>query len=242
MKFEVVTIFPELINEFITHGIISKAITLKKLSVNTWNPRDYSEDKGRRLDDKPYGGGPGMLLQAEPLIRTIDAIKKEKETHVVYMAPHGKILDQERVIELSSKENITIISGRYEGIDQRVEDSRVDEVCSVGDFVLNGGEVPALVLIESISRLINGVLGDMDSIMEESFSDGLLEFPQFTRPKKSAYGDVPEILLGGNHSEIKTWRLKESLRRTLTNRPDLLKGRKLTEEEKELIDEINDEN
>jgi len=241
MHFNLVTIFPELIQDFVSYGIISNAISKNKLSISTWNPREFSEDKNGRLDDRPYGGGPGMVLQPEPIIKTVDAIKKENETYVICMAPHGKALNQQKLLELSQKENLTIISGRYEGIDNRVEAACIDEVCSIGDYILNGGELPALILLEGISRLIDGVLGDDNSLLEESFNNGLLEFPQYTRPEKSKYGNVPEVLLSGNHSEIKRWRLKESLRRTISVRPELIDTRKLTSEERELIDEIKAE-
>ncbi len=241
MHFNLVTIFPELIDDFVSHGIISNAISKKKLSISTWNPRQYSEDKNGRLDDKPYGGGPGMILQPDPIIKTVEAIKRKDETYVICMAPHGKVINQRKLLDLSQKKNITIISGRYEGIDNRVEESCVDEVCSAGDYILNGGELPALILLEGISRLVEGILGDENSILEESFNDGLLEFPQYTRPENSEYGNVPEVLLNGNHSDIRRWRLKESLRRTLSLRPDLMESRQLTSEEKELIDEIKGE-
>jgi len=241
MHFNLVTIFPELIDDFVSHGIISNAISKKKLSISTWNPRQYSEDKNGRLDDKPYGGGPGMIFQPDPIIKTVEAIKRKDETYVICMAPHGKVLNQRKLLDLSQRKNITIISGRYEGIDNRVEESCVDEVCSVGDYILNGGELPALILLEGISRLVEGILGDENSVLEESFNDGLLEFPQYTRPENSEYGNVPEVLLSGNHSDIRRWRLKESLRRTLSLRPDLIESRQLTSEEKELINEIKGE-
>ena len=241
MNFNIVTIFPELVDNFVSYGILSHAIAKKKISIKTWNPRDFSENKSGRIDDKPYGGGPGMVLQSDPLIKTIDTIKEKSETYVMCMAPHGKPLNQNKLVELSEKENLTIIAGRYEGIDNRVEETCIDEVCSVGDYILNGGELPALMIIEGVSRLIDGVLGDENSLLEESFHKGLLEFPQYTRPEKSKYGDVPEVLLSGNHSTIRRWRLKESLRRTLTIRPDLIEIKKLTSEEKELIDEIKGE-
>ena len=241
MHFNLVTIFPELVDDFVSHGIISNAISKKKLSISTWNPREFSEDKNGRLDDKPYGGGPGMILQPDPIIKTVEAIKKKDETYVICMAPHGKVLNQRKLLDLSQRKNITIISGRYEGIDNRVEESCIDEVCSVGDYILNGGELPALILLEGISRLVEGILGDKNSVLEESFNDGLLEFPQYTRPENSEYGNVPEVLLSGNHSDIRRWRLKESLRRTLSLRPDLIESRQLTSEEKELINEIKGE-
>lgn len=241
MHFNLITIFPELIENFVSHGIISKAIEGKKLSVMTWNPREFSEDKNGRIDERPYGGGPGMVLQPEPIIETINHIKEENDTYVVSMAPHGRVLNQQKLLELSKKNNLTIISGRYEGIDNRVEKTCVDEVCSLGDYILNGGELPSLILLEGISRLIEGVLGDDNSLIEESFNNGLLESPQYTRPENSKYGNVPEVLLSGNHAEIKRWRLKESLRRTISFRPDIIESRKLTNEERELINEIKGE-
>jgi|TARA_Y100000817_G_scaffold291723_1_gene263457 tRNA (guanine37-N1)-methyltransferase len=241
MHFNLITIFPELVENYVSHGIIAKAIEAKKLSIMTWNPREFSADKNKRIDEKPYGGGPGMVLQPEPLIETINHIKKKNKTYVVSMAPHGRVLNQKKLSELSKKKNLTIISGRYEGIDNRVEETSVDEVCSLGDYVLNGGELPSLILLEGIARLIEGVLGDDNSLSEESFNHGLLEFPQYTRPENSKYGNVPEVLLSGNHAEIKRWRLKESLRRTLSFRPDLIELRNLTVEEKELINEIKGE-
>ena len=240
MKFNVVTIFPELIDNFINHGLISKALAKNILEVQTWNPRDFSDNPNGRIDDKPFGGGQGMLLQAEPLIKTIEQIKLQNSTHVLFMAPHGKVFDQKKVYELKNKENLTIICGRYEGMDKRVEESSVDEVISIGDFVLNGGELPALVIIETIARQLKGFMGNEISL-QDSFSDGLLEYPQYTRPEKSTYGNVPEILLSGNHEMIGRWKLKESLRLTLQNRPELLEKKKLSDLEKELLNEIKDE-
>lgn len=240
MKFNVITIFPELINDFINHGLISKALTKNIIEVQTWNPRDFSKNPTGRIDDKPFGGGQGMLLQAEPLIKTIEQIKLQSNTHVIFMAPHGNVFDQNKAHELQTKEDLTIICGRYEGIDKRVEESSVDEVISVGDFVLNGGELPALVVIETIARQLKGFIGNEISL-KDSFSNGLLEYPQYTRPEKSAYGNVPEILLSGNHEMISRWQLKESLKLTLQNRPELLEKKKLSDLEKELLNEIKDE-
>ena len=240
MKFNVITIFPELINDFINHGLISKALIKNIIEVQTWNPRDFSENPTGRIDDKPFGGGQGMLLQAEPLIKTIEQIKLKSNTHVIFMAPHGNVFDQNKAHQLKTKEDLTIICGRYEGIDKRVEESSVDEVISIGDFVLNGGELPALVVIETIARQLKGFIGNEISL-KDSFSNGLLEHPQYTRPEKSAYGNVPEILLSGNHEMISRWELKESLKLTLQNRPEHREQKKLSDLETELLIEIKDE-
>ena len=242
MRFDVITLFPDLVEEALRHGITGRAIKENLLTLKTWNPRDFTDSKTSRIDDKPYGGGPGMVMESEPLIK---AIQKAKELsgscHVVYMSPQGKSFNQKRAEEFLQHEKIILLSGRYEGIDERVIESEVDEICSVGDFVVSGGEIPALLVIDAVCRLEEGVLGDPDSSKQDSFSDGLLEFPQYTRPDSNEFGNVPEVLLGGNHSEIARWRLKESLRRTLKLRPDLLKSRKLTNQEKGLISEIKSE-
>lgn len=240
MKFNLVSIFPELINDYLQHGLFSKALDKEILKVKIWNPRDYSEDISGRIDDKPFGGGGGMLFKAEPIIRTVSKIKESEETHVVFAAPHGNLLNQEKIINLKSKSNLTIICGRYEGIDNRVEETIVDEVISIGDYILNGGELAALVIMEAVARLKEGFIGSENSLID-SFSEGLLEHPQYTRPEKGEYGNVPEILLSGNHNLINRWRLKESLRITLKYRPDLIAKKELSDQEIELINEIKDE-
>ena len=240
MKFNLVTIFPDLINNFIEHGLFAKAINNNVIEVRTWDPRKFSGNKDGRIDDKPFGGGQGMLFQAEPIIKTVNEIKKHNKTHVVFVAPHGTIFDQKKGIDLKANENITIVCGRYEGIDKRIEETCIDEVISIGDYVLNGGELAALVLMEAIGRQHKDFIGNEESL-NDSFSDGLLEHPQYTRPDKTPYGNVPEILISGNHEKINRWKLKESLRITLKNRPDLIKSKDLSELEIELLDEIKDE-
>ena len=240
MNFNIVTIFPELIESYINHGLLAKANEGGLISVNTWNPRDFSEDKNRRIDDKPFGGGQGMLFQAEPVIKTIEAIKIQDKTHVVFVAPHGKPFDQKTALRLKNEDNLTIVCGRYEGLDKRIENSCIDEVISIGDYVLNGGELPALVVMETLSRLQKGFIGNEESLFD-SFSEGLLEHPQYTRPEKTIYGDVPEVLLSGNHELIKRWKLKESLRITYENRPDMIKDKNLSDIEIELLNEIKGE-
>ena len=240
MKFNLVTIFPDLINNFIEHGLFAKAIKNSLIEVKTWDPREFSENKDGRIDHKPFGGGQGMLFQAEPIIKTVNEIKKHNKTHVIFVAPHGTIFDQKKAIDLKANENITIVCGRYEGIDKRIEETCIDEVISIGDYVLNGGELAALVLMEAIGRQHKDFIGNEESL-NDSFSDGLLEHPQYTRPDKTPYGNVPEILISGNHEKINRWKLKESLRITLKNRPDLIKSKDLSELEIELLDEIKDE-
>ena len=240
MKFNLVTIFPDLVNNFIEHGLFAKAINNSLIEVKAWDPREFSGNKDGRIDDKPFGGGQGMLFQAEPIIKTVNQIKKHNKTHVVFVAPHGTIFDQKKAIDLKANENITIICGRYEGIDKRIEETCIDEVISIGDYVLNGGELAALVLMEVIARQHEGFIGNEESL-NDSFSDGLLEHPQYTRPEKTLHGNVPEILISGNHQKINRWKLKESLRITLKNRPDLIKSKDLSDLEIELLNEIKDE-
>ena len=240
MKFNIVTIFPELIDQFVKHGLMARAIDGNLLEVKTWDPRTFSDDKNNRIDDKPFGGGQGMLIKAEPIIKTVNEIKRDADTHVIFVAPHGEKFNQNKALELKQKNNLTIICGRYEGLDYRIEENVVDEVLSIGDFILNGGELPALIIMESIARLEEGFVGNENSLID-SFSNGLLEYPQYTRPEKSTYGDVPEILLSGNHEKVKRWKLKEFLRVTLLRRPDLLLERTLSDIEIELLNEIKGE-
>ncbi len=240
MKFNLVTIFPDLINNFIEHGLFAKAINNSLIEVKAWDPREFSGNKDGRIDDKPFGGGQGMLFQAEPIINTVNEIKKHNKTHVIFVAPHGTIFNQKKAIDLKAYENITIVCGRYEGIDKRIEETCIDEVISIGDYVLNGGELAALVLMEAIARHHKDFIGNKESL-NDSFSDGLLEHPQYTRPEKTPYGNVPEILISGNHEKINRWKLKESLRITLKNRPDLIKSKDLSDLEIELLNEIKDE-
>lgn len=242
MNFDIITIFPSLIEEALSYGVTGRAIKDGLIEVNTFNPRDNSISPSNRIDDKPYGGGPGMVMQVQPLIKTIkEAKKSHSRPHVIYMSPQGVPFNQKKALDYSLKSNLILICGRYEGIDERVLINEVDEVCSVGDYILSGGELPSLVIIEAVSRLLDGVLGDSESSKQDSFSDGLLEYPHYTRPEISKFGEVPKVLLSGNHKEIERWRLKQSLKRTMKNRPDLIEIKELSKEEKELINEIKDE-
>tara|TARA_B100000029_G_scaffold466024_1_gene501156 strand:+ start:281 stop:1018 length:738 start_codon:yes stop_codon:yes gene_type:complete len=239
MRFDVITLFPDLVKDSFNYGITGRALTSQKISLNTLNPRDFSNENNGKVDDRPYGGGPGMVMQPEPMIKAIRHAKSQsKKPYTIFMSPQGNIFDQSKAEEFSGREHLVIVCGRYEGIDQRIIDSEVDEECSIGGYILSGGELPALIVMDSIARTIEGVLGDADSVKTDTFSDGLLKYPQYTRPESSRYGDVPEILLSGNHELIRRWQLKESLLKTRQNRPDLLEIRVLNEEEQELLEEI----
>ncbi len=220
MKFDVLTLFPEMFSS-LEQSIIGRAVENEKISVNLINIRDFSTDKHKKVDDTPYGGGAGMVMMPDVVDRAYNSIK-DKKAKVIYMSPQGKTLDQKKVEELSKEEHLVILCGHYEGIDQRVIDKIVDEEISIGDYVLTGGELPAMVLIDSVSRYVEGVLKE-ESIKEESFSEGLLEYPQYTRPENFDGVKVPEILLSGNHQEIAKWRKEKSLEITKKKRPDLLK-------------------
>tara|TARA_Y100001960_G_scaffold88151_1_gene94462 strand:- start:8184 stop:8921 length:738 start_codon:yes stop_codon:yes gene_type:complete len=242
MNFQIVTIFPSLIKDMLSYGIIGKALKSNLIKVNTLNPRDFSDEDNQRIDDKPYGGGPGMVMQAQPLIKAISYAQQQHDSSfVVYMSPRGSNFNQNKAKEFSKKKNLIIVCGRYEGIDQRVLDNKVDEECSVGDFVVTGGEIPALLVTEAVSRFIPGVVGDSQSVDDDSFSQGLLEYPQFTRPEKDESGEVPQVLLSGDHKKISKWRLKQSILKTYKNRPDLLNSRDMTEEENIWLKEIINE-
>ena len=219
MKFDVLTLFPEMF-EPLKSSIIGKAIEKKLIDINIINIRDFSEDKHKKVDDTPYGGGAGMVMKPDVIDRAYQSINGEN-AKVIYMSPQGKPLNQEKVEILSKETHIVLLCGHYEGIDQRILDKIVDEEISIGDYVLTGGEIPAMVLIDSVSRYIDGVL-NQDSIGEESFSNGLLEYPQYTRPEIFDGKSVPKILLSGHHEKIKQWRKEKSLEITKMKRPDLL--------------------
>ena len=220
MKFDILTLFPEMF-EGIKYSIIGKAIEKELIDINIVNIRDFSKDKHKKVDDTPYGGGAGMVLKPDVVYDAYNSIKSDN-SKVIYLSPKGKTLNQEKVKELAQKNHIILLCGHYEGIDQRVIDEIVDEEISIGDYVLTGGEIPAMVLIDSVSRYVDGVI-TKESVEEESFSNGLLEYPQYTRPEIFLDKKVPEILLSGHHENIKKWREKQSLEITRSKRPDLLK-------------------
>ncbi len=239
MKFGVVTIFPQIIWANLEFGILGKAIDKEKIEVSTYDPRDYSKSPTKRVDDKPFGGGSGMVMEAGPIIKAVEEAKKKSiDAHVIYLSPQGKLFNQEKAKELADKSNIILISGRYEGVDQRVVDHIVDEEISIGDYVLSGGEIASLILIDSISRQIEGVVGDFQSVEDDSLYDGLLKHPQYTRPEESEYGVVPKILLSGNHESIRSWKIKKSLENTMKKRPDLLEKANLDKEKKKVLGQI----
>ena len=239
MKFSVVTIFPRIIWANLEFGILGKAIDKEKIEVSTYDPRDYSNSPTKRVDDKPFGGGSGMVMEAGPIIKAVEEAKKKSiDAHVIYLSPQGKLFNQEKAKELADKSNIILISGRYEGVDQRVVDHIVDEEISIGDYVLSGGEIASLILIDSISRQIEGVVGDFQSVEDDSLYDGLLKHPQYTRPEESEYGVVPKILLSGNHESIRSWKIKKSLENTMKKRPDLLEKANLDKEKKKVLGQI----
>ncbi len=219
MKFDVLTLFPEMF-DILKQSIIGRAQEKELIDINLVNIRDFSNDKHKKVDDTPYGGGAGMVMMPDVVDRAYQSVKTEK-AKVIYMSPQGKTLNQKKVEDLVKYEHLIILCGHYEGIDQRVLDKIVDEEISIGDYVLTGGEIPAMVLIDSVSRYIEGVLKE-DSIKEESFSNGLLEYPQYTRPEIFDGEKVPEILLSGHHEKINEWRRQKSLEITKQKRPDLL--------------------
>ena len=220
MKFDVLTLFPEMF-EILNQSIIGKAIEKDLIDINLINIRDFSKDKHKKVDDTPYGGGAGMVMKPDVVYDAYQSIK-DRNAKVIYMSPQGKPLNQDKVEELSKENHLIILCGHYEGIDQRVLDKIVDEEISIGDYVLTGGEIPAMVLIDSVSRYVEGVLKE-DSIKEESFSNGLLEYPQYTRPEVFEGMKVPEVLLSGHHENIEKWRKEKSLEITKKKRPDILK-------------------
>lgn len=238
-QFDVITLFPEMFAAITQHGITSRALQQKIYALQLWNPRDFTRDNHKTVDDRPYGGGPGMVMLVEPLEQAIVAAKQNQATApwVIHFSPAGKPLTHQKVVQLSQKPGLVLLASRYEGVDQRLIDAHVDEEISVGDYVLSGGELPAMALMDAIVRQLPGSLGDQDSALEDSFVDGLLDCPHYTRPEEYKGVSVPEVLLSGNHAKIKQWRLKMSLHRTRDQRPDLLAARPLTKEESRLLQE-----
>jgi tRNA (guanine37-N1)-methyltransferase len=253
IRFDVVTLFPEMFSAVSRSGITSRALERGLWTLATWNPRDCATDNYRTVDDRPYGGGPGMVMLAEPLARTLEAVRAAqcaafgdgRNAKVVYLSPQGARFDQARVLELAGRHAVTLLCGRYEGIDERLLERCVDEQLSAGDYVLSGGELAAMAVIDAVVRQLPGALGDGQSALEESFAAGLLDCPQYTRPEQwpadEPAGRVPEVLLSGHHERIRRWRLKQSLGRTWQRRPDLLAARRLSEEESKLLQEYQQE-
>jgi tRNA (guanine37-N1)-methyltransferase len=240
MRIGVVTLFPEMFESLTCCGITGRALKQGLLTVRCWNPRDFATDRHRTVDDRPYGGGPGMVMQVEPVARAIGDAKAgtDPAARVLYLSPQGHRLDQSGVAELAGRRSLVLVAGRYEGIDERVIESEVDEEWSIGDYVLSGGELAAMVVIDAVTRLLPGALGHDDSAREDSFFGGLLDCPHYTRPEVAAGRRVPEVLLQGDHGAVRRWRLKQALGRTWLRRPDLLAGIALNEEQRGLLDEF----
>ncbi len=248
MRFTAITLFPEMFEATKQYGVVGRAIKNNKITLDCINPRDFTQDKHRSVDDRPYGGGPGMLMTIEPLTASINSIKLTNNNElnlisskVIYLSPQGKKLDQSLIKELSQQQHLILISGRYEGVDQRFIDESVDLELSLGDFVLSGGEIASLAVIDTVARQIEGVLGHSESVIEDSFEDGLLDHPHYTRPEVYKDKNVPAVLLSGNHKEIERWRLKQRLGITWQKRPDLLAIKQLTKNELALLEEFKKE-
>lgn len=238
MKINIMTLFPEMCESVLSESIIGRAREKGLVEINCINIRDYTEDKHRRVDDAPYGGGMGMLMQTVPIANCYKAIceKSDNKNHLIYMSPCGKVLTQERVKELAKMEEITVLCGHYEGVDQRVIDALVDEQISIGDYVLTGGELPALVLADSISRMLEGVLPNDEAKELESHYNGLLEYPQYTRPYEWNGMKVPDVLMSGHHENVDKWRREQSLLMTKKYRPDMLEKAQLTDSDKKFLE------
>src|SRR5436190_1559975 len=242
MTFDIVTIFPAMIEQAIAAGIVGRAIERGALDVKVRDLRDFTIDRHKIVDDMPYGGGPGMVLKPEPIFRALDAIEAERgrPLTVVLTSPQGKRFTQADAQRLAAVDHVVLLCGRYEGFDERVR-QRVTEELSIGDYVLTGGELPALVILDAVARLVPGVVGDEQSVVDESFNRGLLDFPQYTRPAEVDDMRVPDVLLSGNHGAIRRWRKTEALARTLERRPDLLEAAQLDEEEEAILKELRHE-
>lgn len=239
MDIHVISLFPEAVRQMSELGVVGRAMSDGRVRLHTWNPRDFTKDKHRRVDDRPYGGGPGMVMAIEPLRATLDAVRSQAgaEATVSLLSPQGRVFDQEAARQLAERGQLVLICGRYEGIDERLIELEVDEEWSIGDYVLSGGELPAAVLIDSVCRLLPGVLGNSESAGQDSFWEGLLDFPHYTRPEQYQGLDVPAVLTSGDHQAIERWRRQQSLLRTLSRRPELLDRIELDEESKAMLDE-----
>ena len=239
MRIDVITLFPELVSGIQDYGVVGRALQAKHVELGVTNPRDFSQDANFRVDDRPYGGGPGMVMQYQPLARALDQVASysDAETKVVYLSPQGQTLNQDTVKRFCQLEHLVFLCGRYEGIDERLIEARVDEEWSLGDYVISGGELAAMVVIDAMVRILPGVLGDEQSAQQDSFEQGLLDCPHYTRPEDIAGKVVPKELTSGDHQKIATWRLKQMLGRTYLRRPDMIEKLTLSEKEQQLLDE-----
>ncbi|MBI3067487.1 MAG: tRNA (guanosine(37)-N1)-methyltransferase TrmD [Betaproteobacteria bacterium] len=247
LHFDVVTLFPQMFDAVTECGVTGRARDRGLYTLVLWNPRDFAANSYRTVDDRPYGGGPGMVMMVEPLEKAILAARQRQESagvgtpRVIHLSPQGRLLDQRVVTELAAREGLVLLAGRYEGVDERLIEREVDEEISIGDYVLSGGELAAMVVMDCVVRQLPGTLGDADSARQDSFADGLLDCPHYTRPEAYEGLAVPPVLLSGNHAEITRWRLKQALGRTWRRRPDLLAKRALSEEERTLLEEFRQE-
>lgn len=243
MDIQVISIFPEMFSAITEQGVISRAIKQQVLSLQVHNPRHFADDKHNTVDARPYGGGPGMVMLPEPLEKAIDAAKRAAggTAKVAYLSPQGRRFDHAAASELAQRQSLILLAGRYEGIDQRVIDQQVDEEWSIGDYVLSGGELPAMVMIDAIARLLPDSLGNSESARQDSFVHGLLDCPHYTRPEQYAGQTVPDVLLSGDHQAIERWRMKQSLGATWLRRPELLEKIDLTDQQNDLLDEFKTE-
>jgi len=240
MHFGVVSLFPEMVSTIGEFGIVGRARQREMITLDTENPRDHTLDAHRTVDDRPYGGGPGMVMKYEPVAAALDTVKGRmpKDCPVVYLSPQGQVFDQAMAKRISTMPGVVLLAGRYEGIDERLIESHIDEEISLGDFVLSGGEIAAMAVIDAVVRLLPGVLGDDESAAQDSFMEGLLDHPHYTRPEEIAGKEVPAVLLSGNHAEIARWRYQQALGRSFLRRPDLLEKLELTDEQQTLLDEF----
>ncbi len=239
MRAGIVTLFPDMFAAVSEYGVTGRAVREGLVDLSFWNPRDYTQDKHRTVDDRPYGGGPGMLMKTEPLELAVGAAKQALPgAKVIYLTPQGKVLDQAAINRLAQEQAVIMLCGRYEGIDERVIETQVDEEWSLGDYVLSGGELAAMACLDAITRLQPGALGHEESADQDSFMQGLLDCPHYTRPEHYAGKSVPPVLLSGDHEAIRKWRLQQSLGRTWQRRPELLERMTLTDEEKALLDDF----
>ncbi len=237
IHFDIISLFPEMFDGPFRESILDRARQEGQLHIRLHQLRDYTLNKHGKVDDTPFGGGAGLVMNIEPIDRALQAVKQDRpDAWTVLLSPSGKKFDQKKARELSAKKEIILICGRYEGIDERVTDQLVDDELSIGDFVLSGGEIPAMVVVDAVTRLVPGVLGDPASLVEESFENGLLEYPQYTRPRDYNGAEVPEVLISGDHKKIKDWQRKASLKKTARNRPDMIESLNLSAEERALID------
>ena len=243
IKFDIVTIFPRMVEAGLAEGVVSRGIASGVLDIRVHDLREHTTDRHRTVDDVPYGGGPGMVMKPEPLVRAVEQIRTTRGTPdtVVLLSPQGRPFGQAEAVRLSGLAHIVLLCGRYEGMDERVRELVATEEISIGDYVLSGGELPALVVVDAVSRLVPGVVGDGQSVAEDSFSSGLLDYPHYTRPAEFAGRKVPDVLLSGHHAEVRKWRRKAALARTLERRPELLHDAGLDEEDRALLDEIRKE-